>query len=725
MKALARPFRWLLRGVFRRLFSVRVIGLSKFDDRGARTLIVTNHTSTMDGFFLYLFLPVTPTFVIDPTAARTRWTRHLMRLVDTFEMDPSNPLGLKGLVKTLKEHPLVAIFPEGRVTSTGSLMKTYDAPVIAAELANARILPVAIEGLQYSRWSAMAGLFRSRRFPPVKIRILEARVAMLPDEDAGLSKRHAARNEMLRIMREIAYEAAYEPTTVYETIVAAMTRHGPGHTIIEDSTGASLTYRQLLLRANVLGQFIAADTEPGDAVGIMLPSTAAAIVTLTAVQSRCRKAAMLNFTAGARGLVIACETADVKVVYTARAFISQAGLEKQAAALEAITRVVYLEDVRPRVSVVKKLRALACAYAPLFFYRLREARRDPGNISIILFTSGSEGIPKGVVLTHANIVANRAQVQTLIDLTHRDTVLNVLPTFHAFGLLGGVLLPLCDGARIYCYPSPLHYRIIPELSYKLGATCIFGTNTFLAGYAKYAHPYDFHAMRYVIAGAEKLTDETRRAWNEKFGIRIFEGYGATEASPVIAVNTPMANKPETVGQLLAGMESYIEPVDGIAHGGRLVVRGPNVMLGYLFHGGDGEHYPPSTERGQGWYDTGDIVDIDADGFISIIGRHKRFAKIGGEMVSLLQTEELAQQAWPEFTHAAVALPDTRKGEQVILLSENPECERSDIVDAARQTGTPELSIPKRVIYHETIPLLGSGKIDYPALREIAKNLSGI
>ena len=724
MGLFTRLMRTLLRASVRRLFRVRVIGLEHFHASERPTLIVANHISTVDGLFLYLFLPATPTFVVDPSTPRSRFVRGLLRRVDTFEMDATNPLALKGLVKTLKQRELVAIFPEGRVTNTGSLMKAYDAPVLAAELAGAAILPVALEGLQYSRWSLLDGLFRTRRLPPVKIRILEACPVALIDDDNALSKRDAARSCMLRIMREIAFEAAYEPATLYETIVAAMARHGAGRTIIEDSTGVHLNYRQLLLRANVVGQFINEDTEPGDAVGIMLPSTAAAIVAFTATLSRGRKAAMLNFTAGARGLVIACETADVSVVYTARAFVREAGLEKQTAALEEVTRVVYLEDLTPRVSLLRKLRALWCAYAATLAYRLRQRRRDPHDVAVILFTSGSEGIPKGVVLTHSNIVANRAQVQTLIDLTHRDTVLNILPMFHAFGLLGGVFLPLCDGAKIYCYPSPLHYRIIPELSYKLGATCLFGTNTFLAGYAKHAHPYDFQAMRYVIAGAEKLTDETRRLWHEKFGIRIFEGYGATEASPVIAVNTPMASKPETVGQLLAGMDSYIEPVDGITRGGRLVVRGPNVMRGYLFHGGDGEHYPPSTDRGQGWYDTGDIVDIDANGFIAIIGRHKRFAKIGGEMISLLQTEELARQAWPDFAHAAVALPDTRKGEQIIVLSEYPDCDRSDLVSVAKRTGAPELSIPKRVVYCETIPLLGSGKTDYPALRELAKSLTG-
>lgn len=714
--------RWILKTLFGVLFKVRLVGADNFAQCETRTLIVANHMSRVDGLFLYLFLPKPPIFAIDPANRERRFAKWWLRFVTVMDMDPQNPLALKGLVKLLRERGTVMVFPEGRATATGSLMKTYPAPVLAADLADACILPVALEGLQFSKWSLLQDMVKTRRFPAVKIRILAPRRVPITASSDSNARRRDANSAMLKIMREIAYEAAYEPITLYAAVVGALERHGASRTIIEDSTGAKLNYRQLLLRANIIGQFISRSSERDDCIGILLPSTAAAIVSLVAAQSRARKTAMLNFTAGQRGLVIACETADVKIVYTSRAFITEAGLEAQAAALEEVTELVYLEDLRGQVSLLRKIRAAACAFFPHLSYRLRQGKTDPNAVAIILFTSGSEGIPKGVVLTHSNVIANRAQVQTLIDLTHNDVVLNVLPTFHAFGLLGGVMIPLLDGAKIYCYPSPLHYRIIPELSYKLGATCLFGTNTFLAGYAKFGHPFDFHKMRYVIAGAEKLSDDTRRAWNEKFGIRIFEGYGATEASPVIAVNTPMGNKPDTVGLLLAKMEHYIEPVDGIASGGRLVVRGPNVMRGYLFHGADGDYYPPSTDQGQGWYDTGDIVTVDDEGFISIVGRHKRFAKIGGEMVSLLQAEELATHAWPELAHAAVALPDSRKGEQIILLSEEPTCERSSLVSAAKSLGVAELAIPKRVIHCDVIPLLGSGKVDYPALRDTAKTL---
>ena len=284
----------------------------------------------------------------------------------------------------------------------------------------------------------------------------------------------------------------------------------------------------------------------------------------------------------------------------------------------------------------------------------------PDEPAVVLFTSGSEGMPKGVALSHANVLANREQVAARIDFSSQDMILNALPLFHSFGLTTGTLLPLLSGMRTFFYPSPLHYRIVPEIAYDVNATLLFGTNTFLAGYARFAHPYDFYSVRYAFAGAEKLKDETRRVWTDKFGVQVFEGYGTTETSPVLAANTPIDMRAGTVGRFLPGIEYALDPVPGV-EGGRLSVRGPNVMLGYLKHDKPGVIQPPATERGAGWYDTGDIVTIDADGFVTIQGRAKRFAKIGGEMISLAAVEELAARAWPDAQHAVRQLARLPEG----------------------------------------------------------------
>jgi len=301
-----------------------------------------------------------------------------------------------------------------------------------------------------------------------------------------------------------------------------------------------------------------------------------------------------------------------------------------------------------------------------------------------------------------------------VDFSPSDLVLNALPIFHSFGLTGGMILPLISGVRTFFYPSPLHYRIVPEVAYDINATILFGTDTFLSGYARAANAYDFYNVRYVFAGAERVRDETRRVWTDKFGLRILEGYGSTETSPVIATNTPMHFKAGTVGRLLPGIAWRLDRVEGILDGGRLVVAGPNVMKGYLRAENPGVIEAPPD----GWYDTGDIVTMDAEGYVTIQGRAKRFAKIAGEMVSLAAVEQQASALWPDFRHAALAVPDPRKGEQVVLLSDNPKAEVAEFLAFARAKGLPELLVPRAITVVAALPLLGSGKIDYAQARAL-------
>jgi acyl-[acyl-carrier-protein]-phospholipid O-acyltransferase/long-chain-fatty-acid--[acyl-carrier-protein] ligase len=439
----------------------------------------------------------------------------------------------------------------------------------------------------------------------------------------------------------------------------------------------------------------------------LLPGLAA--VTLLALLSNGRVPAMINFTAGAANILAACTAAEVSTIVTSRAFIEKGKLDALVAALSAAVRIVYLEDVRAAVAFADKVRGLRGWRKPL-------APRRPDDPAAILFTSGSEGTPKGVVLSHRNMLANAAQAAARIDFGRKDTVFNVLPVFHSFGLTIGLVLPLVSGVRIYLYPSPLHYRIVPELVYGSNATILFGTDTFLAGYARAAHSYDFRSLRYVLAGAEPVKEATRRTYMEKFGLRILEGYGVTETAPVLAINTPMFNRFGTVGRLMPGMEARLEPVPGVEEGGRLFVRGPNVMLGYLRADRPGVLEPPP----EGWHDTGDIVSVDDQGFITIKGRAKRFAKVGGEMVSLAAVEMLASELWPDALSAVASVPDLRKGERLILFTQQQGATRSEFMAFARSKGASELMVPAEVVVMEKLPLLGSGKIDNVSLTNLAR-----
>jgi acyl-[acyl-carrier-protein]-phospholipid O-acyltransferase/long-chain-fatty-acid--[acyl-carrier-protein] ligase len=401
-------------------------------------------------------------------------------------------------------------------------------------------------------------------------------------------------------------------------------------------------------------------------------------------------------------------------VISSRGFVEKGRLTKIVERMAEDVRFVWLEDVRASIGPRAKLRARRDAWRAR---RLPGASTDPDAPAVVLFTSGSEGAPKGVVLSHRNLLANCAQIGSVIDFHGGDIVFNAMPMFHAFGLTGGMILPLVFGVRTFHYPTPLHYRIVPALIYDTDATICFGTDTFLNGWARYAHPYDFRAMRYIFAGAEKVREETRHLFADRFGVRVLEGYGATETSPVLALNTAMQCRPGTVGRFMPGIDWRLEPVAGVETGGRLHVRGPNVMLGYLHETAPGVVEPPED----GWYDTGDIVSVDGAGFATIVGRVKRFAKIGGEMVSMAAAEALAASLWPEAQHAVISLPDPRKGESLLLVTTRQDADSREILAAARARMIPEIMMPRAVQRVPSIPLLGTGKIDYPAVLQLAES----
>lgn len=713
----------LVAGVLRLFYRVEVHGRENIKAAGDKAVIVVNHVSFLDGALLAAFLPGRPMFAIDTHMASRWWVKPFLALVEAFPLNPTSPLATRALIREVDKGKHCVIFPEGRITVTGALMKVYEGPGMIADKSGAQILPVRIDGAQFTHFSRLKGKFRLRLFPKITITVLPPRRFEIPAEARGRRRRQLAGDALYEVMSDMMFRIHHqEPRTLFQALLEARALHGGGKPAVEDIERKPLSYDRLVTGALVLGRKMSRQTRPGEVVGLMLPSAAGAAVSFFALQAFGRVPAMLNFTSGSANLLSACRTAEIRTVYTSRRFVAQAKLEEVAAALEAEVKVIYLEDLRREIGPLAKLRGLLSRpFAGKVHARACGAKRlDPNTPGLVLFTSGSEGQPKGVVLSHDNLLANCRQLAARIDFNPTDSVFNALPVFHSFGLTGGMLLPLFSGVKTFMYPSPLHYRIVPVLAYDTNATILFGTDTFLAGYARMAHPYDFYALRYVFAGAERVRDETRRQWMEKFGLRILEGYGATECAPVIAVNSPMHFRAGTVGRLLPGLDHRLEPVPGVEEGGRLLVAGPNVMLGYLKFDNPGALEPPPD----GWYDTGDIVDIDEDGYVRILGRAKRFAKVAGEMVSLGAVENLVSALWPEEMHAVVALPDARKGEQLVLLTERQEVSREAISAHARSEGASELMVPRQIFTIEKLPLLGSGKVDHPGAKALAEELLG-
>ena len=513
-------------------------------------------------------------------------------------------------------------------------------------------------------------------------------------------------------------------STLFGALLNARKKYGGKHIVLEDTERQPINYDRLILGAIILGKKIASFSSSGERVGVLLPNVNGVAVTFFALSAYGRVPAMLNFSAGLRNIKAACKAAEIKTILTSKRFIEQAELGDLIKGLEKQVKIIWLDDIKETIGLKDKLVGLwnAKTARPSSnnnngFTQTNDKKNKvkPTDIGAILFTSGSEGVPKGVVLSHSNLLANIDQIYAHTKWQKDEKIFNPLPVFHCFGLTAGMLLPILKGMYCFLYPSPLHYKIIPTLIKKIKASVLFGTDTFLTGFARSAKKGDFDSLRFVIGGAERVKQRTRNLWQEKFQLELCEGYGATECSPVISCNTLEHNKYGSVGKMVKGLETRLEPVKGLDEGGRLYVRGDNIMQGYFKVEKPGELEPPKD----GWHDTGDIVTIDEGGFVTIRGRAKRFAKIGGEMVSLAGVEAYASTLWPEHTHAVVGIEHKSKGEQLVLITDHDEANRHDLSTWAKEHGVPDLFIPKKFVFVEEIPMLATGKTDYGELARLA------
>ncbi|WP_047535185.1 bifunctional acyl-ACP--phospholipid O-acyltransferase/long-chain-fatty-acid--ACP ligase [Methylotenera sp. N17] len=704
----------ILRSICKIIFRVKVNGLEHVPKED-RLLIVANHESFLDGLLLGLFLPKRATFVVHTGVLKNRIFRQFLRLTPHLAVDPVSPLAMKQVIRRLDLGENVVIFPEGRITLTGSLMKVYDGPGFVAAKTGARILPVRVEGAAQSYFGRLSDAHPRKLFPRVTLTVLPSTEIVIenPSNHAPLSakqRRRIAGEGMRGVMQKMLFQAQ-KSRTFFEAFLDTVDKFGRSTKIVEDMNEVEETYQELLKKSLALGRIACKVSAPKEVVGVLMPNVTNTLALILGMSAFNRIPAMLNYTSGTAGMQNACTAANIKTIITSRKFIEAAALEQVVAQFQGLN-VLYLEDLRSQFGV--RDRAWLMGYA-LHYPRAAMDETRPEDIAVILFTSGSEGKPKGVVHSHKSILANIAQIMAVLDFNPTDKFMMVLPMFHAFGFTGS-LLPILAGIKIMIFPSPLQYKVIPEVIYDKGCTVLFATSTFLGNYAKFAHPYDFYKLRFVVAGAEKLNEEVRKTYHEKFGIRILEGYGTTECAPVLSANTPMANRHGSVGQLMPGIDYKLEPVPGIEQGGVFHVKGENVMLGYYKYDAPAQLEVPE----QGWYNTGDVVTVDNEGFIFIKGRVKRFAKVAGEMVSLEVVEKIAHTAAPEHQDAATTQVDLQRGENIVLFTTDPALKREDLQIVAKNLGTPELAIARKIIRLDEIPLLGTGKTDYVVLKQMAE-----
>ena len=702
-------WRSILRALFKLLFKVKISGLQNIKRAGKNVLFIANHTSLLDGLLLAAFMEGDITFAVNTTWAEKKVMKFFAHFVRFVPLNPNNPMSMRTLISKIKQGERVMIFPEGRITTTGGLMKIYEGAGMIAFKSGARIVPVKITGAQFSKFSYLKKKIKTHYFPKIELTFLKPRLLTAPQNLNSREQRRYVSKKLYDLMTEMLYRTTVIDEHIFRMLLKSAKLYSKTHKIAEDINRKPISYQTLLKKAYVLGAALKKAFNTQKYIGLMLPNSLADVVCFYGLQSIDKVPVMLNFSFGAAQFEASLRALDLKAIVTSREFIKKAHLENlEKVLLNRGICPVYLEDFAQKISLNTKLKGLKG------YLTSQKPKNKPTDTAVVLFTSGSEGLPKAVLLSHKNLLANRAQLLSVLAVNSSDIFFNALPMFHSFGLSIGGVATILSGIKTFFYPSPLHYRIVPEMIYDTNATIVCGTDSFFYGYARMGNPYDFFALKYAIVGGEKLKERTAQLMMKKFGVRVLEGYGTTETSPVISLNTPMNYKENSVGRFLPCIEYRLEHADGIENGGVLYLKGDNIMQGYIRP----ENPLVLEPLEQGWYNTGDVVSISDDGFVSILGRVKRFAKIGGEMVSISAVEEALEKLYPLSKGGIVVLADESKGEKLIFVTNDESSNLQDIKEFFKAQNLSMLWTPKAVFYIKNPPLLGSGKFDYQTAKTL-------
>jgi acyl-[acyl-carrier-protein]-phospholipid O-acyltransferase / long-chain-fatty-acid--[acyl-carrier-protein] ligase len=716
-----RPFfvevaRLILKLYFRVVHRVTVEGMENVPVHFDKLIVVANHASLLDGPLIWSFLNLSLKIIVDRKWTQKPVLKPFLQNEYIIPIDSTGPYSLKGVIAEVNRGTPLLIFPEGQRTRTGSLMKIEEGAGFVAYKTGAGILPVYLSNMYETVFSKKKG--RRRVFVAVRLTIGKVRAPIQVDHLVPRLQRKARVDIIYKVLCDMYVEVKNRPSTLRREFIRSCREHG-NKLLYRDATGSTVSYRKALTGSFALGQYLSAcgDTH----VGIFLPNLIATALVFMGLQLFRKVPVFLNYSSGPAAVRHAMDMAELTVIVTSRQFLER--IRFNISLFEG-RKLVYIEDLKQEIRLEGKILALWRSAFPGAFSAVEPDEHK--HTAVVLFTSGSEGTPKGVCLSHENIISNIYQALSKVDINGQDYFLNPLPIFHSFGLTVGTILPVFVGAMSFLYVSPLHYRLIPEIAYEQRCTILLGTNTFLNGYGERAHPYDFHTMRYIFCGAEALSDTVFQTYAKTYGIRVMSGYGATECSPVISINCALDHEYGTVGKILPGIDYRLTPVEGIdgkeGRVGKLWVKGKNVMVGYLKDHAANRKY---LVEDQGWYDTGDIVEMTESGFVKIVGRLKRFSKVSGEMISLTAIEEaLAGEVGERQLVAVVGVPEERKGEKLIVVTNSEELDMGRVRTSVKSRGLSELAVPRAIIYIKDIPRLGTGKVDYLKLKEILQEKRG-
>ncbi|MDR2198317.1 MAG: AMP-binding protein [Deltaproteobacteria bacterium] len=682
-------------------------GLQHLESLSSPGMIISNRASLLDAALILSVCPHPLRVVLDELWAGNPLLKKLGLSDFLLPVNLQKPFAEQGVKEALEKGERLLIFPELIFTRAGSITEVSDEAGRFIVEAGLPVVPAILDGPQYSRYGLASRHVHNlpKKYPTV-VTFFPPRKISLPERE-GESRRSRARrcgDAVYHELKDARFWAKDFKKNLWTALEDAARRYGKNRLIVEDHERKPLSYARLMRSARLYALRFEELTRRGERVGIMLPNCLHNAISLFGLWSVGRVPVILNYTQGPALLNTAVETSEVKTVLTSRRFIAETGLEKAAAGLKA--KLAYVED-------------FAFDLGDEIAARLRSPTPEsPESPAVIVFTSGSEGKPKGVVHSHRGLLANEYQTTCHLEYSEDDVFFDPMPLFHTIGLNMLLLTPVLQGMYSFLYLNPLHPHRIPKLIYELGATMVVASDTFANAWAREAHPRDFSSLRVLLAGSERIKEKTHERFFKDFGLRLYEGYGVSEAAPVTCVSTQMRFKQGPCGNFLPGIQHRLEPVEGIERGGELHIKGPNIMLGYLFAGQPGVIHPPED----GWHNTGDIVEVDDDGYVWIKGRHKRFAKVGGEMISLVAVEEVINQLWPGKPQAVLAVEDENKGERLVLATEESVVDVVKLRDSIRAAGLPEIAVPRQFVTLEKIPLNPVGKLNFPELKSLLEKI---